>query len=165
MNKRYLLAAAVALVAGVWIAGLTSSRWMPAPPPRPLTLPTPAATSGVRQPTPPPAPVSVATPTAAPTPMEILLATIDKRAPVRDDDLTVKRFRFLLGSIERKTKNTKTQIGDMTVNAQQQLRDKYGKEKSLLELMEGANRAIPDGSNHWDYAEIISMLIILEGQS
>jgi hypothetical protein len=123
------------------------------------------------------APVTAAPPTAASLPapaptgtpkqsMEVMLATIDKSSSVDADDITVKRFRFLLENIQRKTKNTKDQIGDMTVNGQKLLRDKYGKEKTLLELMEDANRAIPEGSQvRWDYAEIITMLVMVEGQS
>jgi hypothetical protein len=118
-------------------------------------------------PPPPPPPPPVATP--APTPkssMEVMLATIDEGAAAREDDLAVKRFRFLLENIGRKTRNTKDQIGDMTVNAQKLLRDKYGREKTLRQLMEDADRAMPEGSQvKWDYAEIITALVILEGQS
>lgn len=117
--------------------------------------------------TPSPTAASFPAPTATPKPlMEVLLATIDKGSSVGADDITVKRLRFLLENIQRKTKNTKDQIGDMTVNGQKLLRDKYGKEKTLLELMEDANRAIPEGSrDRWDYAEIMTMLVMVEGQS
>jgi pyruvate/2-oxoglutarate dehydrogenase complex dihydrolipoamide acyltransferase (E2) component len=118
-------------------------------------------------PSPPPPPPPAATP--APTPkssMEVMLATIDEGAAAREDDLAVKRFRFLLENIGRKTRNTKDQIGDMTVNAQKLLRDKYGKAMTLRQLMEDADRAMPEGSQmKWDYAEIITAVVILEGQS
>jgi len=110
-----------------------------------------------------PAPAPTGTPKP---PMEVMLAAIDKGGPADADDITVKRFRFLLENIQRKTNNSKDQIGDMTVNGQKLLRDKYGKEMTLLELMEDANRAMPEGSQmRWNYAEIITAVVILEGQS
>lgn len=110
-----------------------------------------------------PAPI----PTGRPKPpMEVMLATIDKGGPADADDIRVKRFRFLLENIQRKTNNTKDQIGDMTVNGQKLLREKYGKEMTLLALMEDANRAMPESSTtRWNYAEIITAVVILEGQS
>jgi len=100
--------------------------------------------------------------TATPTPIEYQLATLNKGGYVAQDDITVTRFRFLLDSLERKTTNTKQQIADTTFNAQKLARDKYGKEVTLLELMEGANRAIPEGSNEkMDYTDIISMVTML----
>lgn len=53
----------------------------------------------------------------------------------------------------------------MTVNGQKLLRDKYGKETTLLRLMEDADRAMPEGFQvHWNYAEIMTAVVILEGQ-
>ena len=53
----------------------------------------------------------------------------------------------------------------MTVNAQKLLRDKYGRERSLQQLMEDADRAMPEGSQvKGDYAEIITAVVTLEGQ-
>lgn len=115
------------------------------------------------------APSSPAAPAPSGTPkpsMEMMLATIDKGGPADADDISVKRFRFLLENIQRKTDNTRDQIGDMTVNGQKLLRDKYGKEMTLLELMENANRAMPEGSQtRWNYAEIMTAVVILAGQS
>jgi hypothetical protein len=110
-----------------------------------------------------PAPAPTGTPKP---PMEVMLATIDRGGPADADDIAVKRFRFLLGNIQRKTNNTRDQIGDMTVNGQKLLRDKYGKEMTLLDLMEDANRAMPEGSTmRWNYVEIMTAVVILEGQS
>lgn len=123
---------------------------------------TPADATSPAAAVPPPAPAPTGTPKA---PMEVMLATIDKGGPAGEDDIAVKRFRFLLENIQRKTDNTKDQIGDMTVNGQKLLRDKYGKEMTLLQLMEDANRAMPEGSTvRWNYAEIMTAVVILEGQ-
>ena len=89
-----------------------------------------------------------------------MLATLNNGGYISHDDVTVTRFRFLLDTLEKKTKNSRQQIGDMTVKAQQTARDKYGKEIKLLDLMEGANRAIPEGSPmKFDYAEIVTMVM------
>lgn len=88
------------------------------------------------------------------------LASIDKGKIINRDDVLVNRFRYLLKTLDDKTSETKVQIADMTVKAQQILRDKYGKEVSLLFLMENVNDAIPSGANV-KYAEIISAYILL----
>jgi tetratricopeptide (TPR) repeat protein len=88
------------------------------------------------------------------------LASIDKGKIINRDDVTVNRFRYLLKTLDSKTSETKVQIADMTVKAQQILRDEYGKEVSLLFLMENVNDAIPSGANV-KYAEIISAYILL----
>lgn len=78
----------------------------------------------------------------------------------------IRRLQPPRENIGRKTRNTKDQIGDMTVNAQKLLRDKYGRERSLQQLMEDADRAVPEGSQFkGDYAKIITAVMILEGQS
>lgn len=88
------------------------------------------------------------------------LASIDKDKIINRDDVLVNRFRYLLQILDDKTSETKVQIADMTVKAQQILRDEYGKEVSLLFLMENVNDAIPSGANV-KYAEIISAYILL----
>lgn len=96
---------------------------------------------------------------------EYMLASLDKGYNLDEDDITVNRFRFLLDKLEAKTQNTRQQIADMTVNSQKLLREKYGKEVTLLELMEQANKAIPETSKHTvKYEEIISMVAVLMGQ-
>ena len=88
------------------------------------------------------------------------LASIDKGKIINRDDVSVNRFRYLLKTLDDKTSETKVQIADMTVKAQQILRDEYGKEVSLMFLMENVNDAIPSGAN-LKYAEIISAYILL----
>ena len=69
-------------------------------------------------------------------------------------------FRYLLKTLDDKTSETKVQIADMTVKTQQILQDEYGKEVSLLFLMENVNDAIPSGANV-KYAEIITTYMLL----
>jgi hypothetical protein len=81
---------------------------------------------------------------------------------VSEDDITVKRFRYLLDRLEAKTSNSRQQIADMTVKSQEMMREKHGKEISLLELMEQTNKAIPENSSHsLKYEEVISTIMIL----
>ncbi len=73
---------------------------------------------------------------------EYKLAVISKGGYVKENDITVKRFRYLLNSIQSITNDSDTDIGDMTVKTQQILRDKYGKKVNLLELMESARKIL-----------------------
>jgi hypothetical protein len=88
------------------------------------------------------------------------LASIDKGKIINRDDVSVNRFRYLLQILDDKTLETKVQIADMTVKAQQILRDEYGKEVSLLFLMEKVNDSIPSGANI-KYAEIITAYLLM----
>jgi len=80
-------------------------------------------------------------------PLEYQLAVINKGGYVSEDDITITRFRYLLESLDNKTIQNKQQIADMLVMGQKILREKYGKEYSLLALTEGVNKYIADGSN------------------
>ena len=54
----------------------------------------------------------------------------------------------------------------MTVNGQTLPQDKHGKEMTLLELIWEADSATPEGSQmRWNYAEIMTAVVILAGQS
>ena len=106
-------------------------------------------------------PAPAATPSATPQKTyEHILASLDKGYPVGEDDITAKRFRYLLDSLEKKTNNTRQQLADYTVNTQKAAREKYGKEMKLLDLMEQAHKAIPPGQK-MDYNEIVVMTMVL----
>jgi len=85
--------------------------------------------------------------------MAYQLAVINKGSVVDKNDITVIRFKYLVNNIYNKVFESKKQIGDMTVKTQQILREKYGKEIKLLDLMEDLNKCIPDGTKV-KYAEI-----------
>jgi hemolysin activation/secretion protein len=95
---------------------------------------------------------------------EYKLALINKGGYVREDDTTVNRFRFLLNRIESNTQNTRQEISDMTVKAWQILQSDYGKTVTLLQVMEEANDAVGPETKGMNYADIMSMLIVLMGQ-
>jgi hypothetical protein len=93
-------------------------------------------------------------------PLEHKLADLNAGYYVEKNDPSIARFRYLLLTIEAKTSNSQQQIADMTVWAQNDLKESYGKNVKLLELMEAANDSIPTGVK-MKYQEILAALIIL----
>jgi hypothetical protein len=77
-------------------------------------------------------------------PVEYKLAIINKGGPISKNDITVTRFRYLLESLEKKCINSKQDIADVLVTAQNTLRDNYGIRVGLLSITEGINDYIPD---------------------
>jgi hypothetical protein len=105
-------------------------------------------------------------PTRNPTPeksMEYILASLDKGHPLEEGDPSINRYRYLLDSLENKTTNTRQQIGDMTVTMKQSARNKFGKELTLLEIMEASNKVIPVGRK-MHYAEVSAMVMVTLAQ-
>ena len=64
-------------------------------------------------------------------------------AGLREDDILVTRFRYLLQNLEKQTIQSKQEIVDITTAGQQVLRYKYGRAVSVLDLMEAMNKMIP----------------------
>lgn len=78
--------------------------------------------------------------------LEYQLAVINKGGYVPQNDITVTRFRYLLETLERKTINSRQEIADMSVAGITRLRERYGRDVSLLQFMEGVNSSIPAGA-------------------
>jgi len=75
-------------------------------------------------------------------PLEQKLGSIDAGHRVDKDDITVKRFRYLLDSLHDASGVDPETIADKVVWARNNLRDKYGrKDESALDVMEGLNNA------------------------
>ncbi len=87
------------------------------------------------------APVVQKSPAAQSMSLAYQLATIDKGYVTRDD-VAVTRFRTLLDQLSSKFNGTRQQISDVTVKGQSLLRDKYGIEESLLNIMEDMNQVL-----------------------
>ena len=88
------------------------------------------------------------------------MAIINANTYVKENDITVKRFTYLLNRISSKCKNSKEDISDILVRVQQVLRDKYGVNVKLLELTEAGNQALPDNAqNSIDFAEVMVILM------
>lgn len=95
--------------------------------------------------------------------LEYKLAVIDAGRYVRDDDITVARFRTLLELLSEKFIEDRQQIADMTVKAQSILRDK-GVSESLLSIMEGINGVFYGDRGHQKYAEYVGAYVTLRIQ-
>ncbi|MES9873147.1 MAG: hypothetical protein ABW146_08550 [Candidatus Sedimenticola sp. 6PFRAG7] len=96
--------------------------------------------------------------------IEYKLATINADGMVNENDVTVNRFRYLLKSISERTGDTPERIADLTVFTQNKLRDEFGKEIGLLELMEGGNKALSGNNVSVTYKEIMAMMIVMLSQ-
>lgn len=97
--------------------------------------------------------------------LEYKLAVINAGYRVPDNDSSISRFGSLLDSIQRKCRNGRRQIADMTVFAQRQLEEK-GVKIALLELMEKLDYSIPNeaiGAN-LDFAEVTAAFITITGR-
>lgn len=93
-------------------------------------------------------------------PLEYKLAYLDNVGRVKDDDVKVARFRYLLNTLSEKTGETKESIGDDTVRATEVLRTKYGKDIKNLELMEQAHDYFKSGPKA-TYREVAKLLVLL----
>ena len=94
-------------------------------------------------------------------PLEYQLAVINAGGYVPESHITVKRFRYLLNELQKKTGYTQQQIADANVYAVNTLRDKYGKNVQLLDFMEQTIR--PLGVAKVDYKEVVAAMIVLIG--
>lgn len=97
-------------------------------------------------------------------PIEYLLAVINSNGYVNEDDVTVTRFRYLLSTISQRTGYSSEKIADITVLAQKQLKEEYGKEVGLLDLMEGANKALSGHDVQVSYEEIMAIMMLMLSQ-
>ena len=93
---------------------------------------------------------STSTPTSASTPnksVERMLAEIDsiygKGDPVMsDEDIRVKRIRYLINSISAKTGDTPYDVANWTAKYTNMIRDEYGKQINNQDWLEYANKFV-----------------------
>lgn len=99
-------------------------------------------------------------------PLAYKLAVIDK-GWVSDNDIIITRFKSLLKQLSNTYVETQQQIADMTVKAQQVLREESGIKESLMNIMEGMNKIFPEKIANQKYAEYVSAYMVLrtKGQS
>ncbi len=98
--------------------------------------------------------------------LEYQLASIDAGKSLPKNHYTVTLFRRLLQDLSYTYVEDEQQIADMTVKAQQLLREKYINE-SLARIMEGMNSLFPKKIDNQKYAEYIAayMTLRMDGQS
>ncbi|MCK4268802.1 MAG: hypothetical protein KAX16_08215 [Actinomycetia bacterium] len=94
---------------------------------------------------------------------EYKLATINAGYKVDEDDPTITEFSAILDDMALKTENTREELSDSTVKAQQILRKK-SVEIGLLTLARELNTSMPDGATDLDIAEIAAAYITLNVQ-
>ena len=78
-----------------------------------------------------------------------------------EDDILVVRFRYLLQNLDVQTIQSKQEIVDITATAQQVLRNKYGREVRVLDLMERMNKMISSWPSDVaeDYAYLMGIYV------
>ncbi|MFW6172244.1 MAG: hypothetical protein ACOC5T_00665 [Elusimicrobiota bacterium] len=98
--------------------------------------------------------------------LEYKLATIEK-GYVSRDDIIIRRFRSLLSQLSSSYVENKQQIADMTVKAQEILREEEGIKESLLNMMEGMNQILFQKVENQKYSEYMAAYMALrrKGQS
>jgi len=92
--------------------------------------------------------------------VEYKLATLYKGFPPGEDDPIVMQFKDLLDNIERKTINTRIDIADITVKAQELLKEN-GIERSLLQILNDFNDSIPNEATSLKLEEVASLYMLL----
>lgn len=91
--------------------------------------------------------------------VEYQLAVINAGTYISKDDITVNRFRYLLGRICTTFKITKTQAGDMTIKCCQMLKEEMGVEETLLTIMEGMNTLISQKTKDQKYQDYLALYL------
>lgn len=96
--------------------------------------------------------------------LECQLASIHVGYTVDESHAGVLRSRLLLNQIRSKVRNTHQEIADMTVKAQQLLRQQ-GHRMALLDVMECLNRSIPASASslHLHFADVAAAYVTLKG--
>jgi hypothetical protein len=60
---------------------------------------------------------------------------------VKDTDVTVYRFRYLLTSLKNKTGYAPQKIADMIAKTRNLIKEEYGRDVKLLDITEAANKS------------------------
>jgi len=81
--------------------------------------------------------------------LEYKLAVINANGYVKKDHVSVRRFRYLLSTLDKRTIQSEQQLADMSVAAVTALREKYGKDISLLSFMEGMKQRLPPSKSNY----------------
>jgi len=97
---------------------------------------------------------------------EYRLAVLNAGGWVPSDHVTVFRFRYLLKQLDIRCRESEEEIADTTVRAQRLIREKYGREISLLSMMEEMNKCmiVLQREGDGDYTGVIAIQIILWGE-
>lgn len=92
--------------------------------------------------------------------IEYQLAVINAGGFVEEDDETVQEFKRLLDKLEKKVVNSKQDIADIAVKAQEVLKDD-GYNIELIQVMRDLNTAIPEELEDVKLEEIAAAYMVL----
>jgi hypothetical protein len=95
--------------------------------------------------------------------LEYKLAVINAGFHVSNDHFTVNRFRTLLNELSYTYVENRQQIADMSVKAQQILKER-GIKESLLNIMEGLNQIFTRKIENQKYAEYAAAYLTLRSK-
>lgn len=98
-------------------------------------------------------------------PLEQKVAIIDANTFVSPKDVRVARYRYLLESLQKKTGEPKSLIGDKFSVARDQLRERYGKEATILSLMEVANKSEALSKKQVALTSYLALLVVTVGSN
>ena len=97
--------------------------------------------------------------------VEYQLAVINEGGHVEEDDPVVAEFKDLVESIDEKSVEGPTEIGDILVTAQEILWDNYKIRVNLLGLTRELEKSLPDDGKDLNFEEIAVMYITVLGES
>ena|SRR5438105_15008370 len=105
---------------------------------------------------------------SSPTPeqpaLEYMLATIDEGYKVTDDNIKVKRLRYLLKALADRTGETQYDIANHTAQATSHAREDYGKDIKNLEIMEKAYSFYKETGSKEQYNYVLAAIVIQEAK-
>lgn len=93
-------------------------------------------------------------------PLAQTLAIADKDGYVEPDDISVKRIEYLTKRISQATGATPERVGDVVLFSKLRLRDDYGKDVKILELLEETNRALSGFDGKAEIEVVMALLIM-----
>jgi len=96
--------------------------------------------------------------------IEQQMAMIDAGAYIKKDDIKVKRFRYLLNTLHQSTGYEREKIADMVAQTRHIIRDKYGREVSLIHIMETACKSETVLSKTVKLEEFLAVYAAFAGQ-
>ena len=79
----------------------------------------------------------------------------------KEDSVKVRRYNYLLESLAQRCSCKEINIADMSVAAQNILREKYGKEVKIITLLEAANEDLAHGCSKDDFTKYMALAIQL----
>jgi hypothetical protein len=95
---------------------------------------------------------------------ESKLATIDTGKPHAESDATVRRYAATLEAVERKCSDGRVALASKAVVAQSELRNRYGKRLTTLEILQAVDQSIPPAAvRRVACADIFATLVALIG--